>query len=301
MRGALQVHPSFESGLASMRGFFMAIDANPPGPPAGAAKKLTDAAQAEAAAAVAAAVAAAGPVPQPAQQSAEVPAGRGAEGALGLWGGTTQRGQPPAGAAGAPGTLDAWLGKSLGQARMVQQQLGWQRQQQRQHAQAAAAPHWGPPALSMPPPAVKQEQVGDGGFLPQPRGHEQSLGSCAQQQYQQQPAPLKLESDQLTAGLLQQQQQAACVKGEPQQWVTRPQQEQEQQQQGTMPLHQSALQYHPAAGWCTRPGVAEQAPLGPAAAAQLQALLAKAPIEAWVQADVADCQSFLTKRGGLPV
>ncbi|KAL4443214.1 hypothetical protein ABPG75_010969 [Micractinium tetrahymenae] len=283
VRGVLQVHPSFEAGLASMRGFFQAIEANPPGPPAGAAKKPSEPAEAEMAAAVAAAVAAAGPAPQPVQQPVEVPVGRGAEGALGPWGGTMQQGQPgslpqrPAGGAGALGVLHVWQGKPLGQARMGQQQ------------QDAAAASRGPHAGSLLPPAVKQEQLGGGGFLPpQPPAHEQWPSGLAQEeqhnQYQQQPA---------------------AVKPEPQQWAAGPQQQQQQQGGSNTPMHQSPSQYHPARGWYARPRSVEEAPLGPGAASQLQEVLGEAPIEAWVQADVADCLSFLTEKGlteegGLP-
>ena len=266
VRGALQVHPSFESGLASKRGFFKANEANPPGPPAAAGKPGEP--EAEMVAAVAAAVAAAGPAPQPAQQAAEVLPGRGAEGALGLWAGITQQGQKAAGAAGALGVLDVWQGKPLGQAR-----LGQQQQQQQQPGAAAAL--WGSAGGALPPHGVKQEQLGGGGFLPpQPAAHE------PRGEHQHQPAAAKPEPQQ-------------CAVGPPQV------QQQHQQQFGSpKAMQQSPSQYHPAPGWYARPRSREEAPLGPGAASRLQEVLAEAPIAAWVPADVADCLSFLKAKGG---
>ncbi|KAL4419625.1 hypothetical protein ABPG77_008566 [Micractinium sp. CCAP 211/92] len=288
VRGALQVHPSFEAGVASMRSFFQAIEANPPAPPAAGTGKSNEGA--EAAAAVAAALAAAGPVPQPAAPAAEVPAGRGAEGALGLWASTTQQGRPPA--VGVMGMLDAWQGKPLGQARLGQQQ---------QQQAGAAAARWDPRAGLLLPPQVKQEQLGGGFLPPQPPAHEQWPAGISQEGpghgRQHPPAFVKPEPQQWAAGPDQQQRQ--------QQHHHHQQQQQHQQAYGKTPTQLHPLQHCQARGGHTAAVGAEEAPLDTGPAPQLQNVLAEAPIEAWVQADVADFLTFLRGKGmsksnGLP-
>lgn len=103
---------------------------------------------------------------------------------------------------------------------------------------------------------------------------------------------------------------AAAVKEEPA--VTPPRQAQQQQQQQLMqhfgqapapvlqyppaPAAPGPSQHEPAPGYFVRPpsaGVAIQ----PGAVQQLHAALAAAPVAAWAQADIQDCQAFLQQQG----
>jgi hypothetical protein len=266
VRGALAVHPTFEAGMHSMQGFFQAIQANPPGPPPGA-KKPGDDEEAALAAAVAAAVAAAGPVPAQQAQAVEVPAGRGAEGALGggLWGAGKQAGGRP-GAAATLALYDMWKAKPLGQARVA----------------AAAAPS-------------NAAAAGLGQWSNHQQGPATAAAAAA-------VAGAALAATEEPAHMLPhhgQHRQPQQVKQEQQ-----PMQQQQQQAQPLAPLvrsppPQQPYQYQPAPGFYARPRSAEQAP-PPDAAGQLAAALQQVPISAWARQDLNDCLAYLQGNPGGP-
>lgn len=311
VRGALAVHPSFEAGLQSMRGFFETIQANPPGPPRPPVSNHA------LAAAVAAAVAAAGPLPAAAGAACgavEAAAGRGAEGALGsMWVPSAPRGS-------IQGMFEMYQAKPLAQARVAGEgpappPVGQQPGLGQWSSQAAALR----PGLGS---ILKAEPADDQRLQRQP-----SLALLKQQRQQQQPFALP-EQQQRGQWAAQQRwppqppqpalpQQLPAVKQE---------QHQRQQQQAWQPLplqprqlgaappqqpHRQqphpAVKQEPSSQRPQQPQLLHQPsgipPSGnsfaapPGGPSELKLAVQAAPIAAWVQKDMADCLAFLRQRG----